>query len=418
MSTADRITCYHHAQAGCGSVPFASNCATRSFQDTQPSTSQLHPVCAPRQLQLLSPRILMSNLLVIYNPVCGAHGAQKVFDDQVIPLLKQHGKSPDKIVVTTHAGHAGEAVVDYLTAHPGPLTLVLGSGDGTLHEIVVALHDNKLSLSLDTEIKVVLVPCGTANALYWSIFPPSPDSPQQSTSPSKALDAFLSSNATRPLTFAVTSFHSQLDSLLPQSDVTRTSVAAVVTSTSLHASILHDSEALRASHPGIERFKLAAQQNISRWYHAQVRLYPSATQQSIEIYDPRRKSFRHWDSEGMVTLHGPFVYFLSTVNVDRLEAAFRITPLHNPGSAGSSMDVVMIRPRRDAKIIDEEEASRQAFAERTQEVLMGAYQDGAHIDMQYGAQGGEGSESILEYFRCGRWEWIPVSGQCNPGHYH
>lgn len=352
----------------------------------------------------------MASLLVLYNPVCGGSGAQRLFAEQVLPLLNQHGRIPDAVVITTHAGHAGEVVVDFIHKKPGPLTIILGSGDGTLHEIVVALSN--ATFPEPTEISVVLVPCGTANALYWSIFPP--NASQSETSVFKSLETFLSvPSAPRLLTFGVTSFPSQTSSA-GQPDTVKTSVAIVVASTSLHASILHDSEALRTSHPGIERFKIAAQQNITRWYNAHVKLYPSSGSKAVEIYNPKVKRFEPIaQTEGEILLSGPFAYFLSTVNVDRLESAFRITPLHAPGTADASLDVVMIRPRRDKTIADDGEPSRQVFAKRIQDVLMGAYQNGAHIDIMYDQEGGAQREdeahSVLEYFRCGRWEWVPVS---------
>ncbi|TCD62610.1 hypothetical protein EIP91_006624 [Steccherinum ochraceum] len=374
----------------------------------------------------------MANLLVLYNPACGAGIAQKVFEKAVLPHLQDRAPT---VVSTTHAGHAGEVVVDFLREKPGPLTVILGSGDGTLHEIVVALYHAKLSSA--SQISVVLVPCGTANALYWSTFPPPEDSP--STLPSlessldlksspylKSLEVFVKSSTTpqttRTLTFAVTSLLSQSDAASNTSpgdtSPTNTSIATVVASTALHASILHDSEALRATHPGIERFKLAAAQNIARWYNGRVKLYPSAGS-AVQLYNPVLKEFQpvNTGEEGLL-LPGPFAYFLSTVNVDRLESAFRITPLHSPGTAGQTLDVVILRPKRDKAIVDDGEGSKQAFSQRTMEVLMAAYQKGAHVDIKYGEdnlQAGDDHQGILEYFRCGRWEWIPEPHD-NPAH--
>ena len=45
-----------------------------------------------------------------------------------------------------------------------------------------------------------------------------------------------------------------------------------MTSTALHAAILHDSEVLRVSVPGIECFKLSTAQNAATWYHTRTRL--------------------------------------------------------------------------------------------------------------------------------------------------
>jgi len=100
-------------------------------------------------------------------------------------------------------------------------------------------------------------------------------------------------------------------------------ISIVVTSTALHAAILHDSEALRTSVPGTERFKLAAAQNGTTWYRACARLLTP-----VQRYDVNADAFVPVSGEEVtLELQGPFVYFLSTVNVDRLEPLFRIAPL-------------------------------------------------------------------------------------------
>lgn len=373
-------------------------------------------------------------LLVIYNPVCGYGEAQSFFGSTVVPLLQQHGRTPVKIVQTTHVGHAGECVLEYLEAVPeGPLAIVLGSGDGTLHEIIAALATAAPTQAHNSprDITFVVVPCGTANALYNALFPPShAQSDELRASKTQSLDVFLSEAATsRPLTLARTT-------LIPPSDTThlttqRSSIAAVVASTALHASILHDSEALRASHPGIERFKLAAQQNIVRWYHANVRLTVEHTVVQnagiapvVEVYDPAKKCFVPYEGVGRaldgksVDLQGPFAYFLSTVNVDRLEPTFRIAPCQStfpplPVSTPPTIHVVIVRPLRDPTISSESDGSRTLFAQKSMTIIGGAYRDGSHINMRYGGAGeiveGEGGDVVVEYFKCNGWEWVPVS---------
>lgn len=346
-------------------------------------------------------------LLVVYNPVCGHGTAKALFQDTIVPLLEKHGQHPDRIVETTHVGHAGEIVVDFLGSFTGPVSIVLGSGDGTLHEVVCALHGAPKSADHRT-ISIALVPCGTANALYSSLFPPSSPDADPTPDKLKSLNTFLSNTAqTRPLTLATTHM------VAADASVSHSSISAVVASTALHASILHDSEALRATHPGIERFKIAAQQNITRWYHAGVRLLPPCT-----VYRPGEDRFVPFDE---AELEGPFAYFLSTVNVDRLEPFFRITPLHSaipPPSRDlpATLDLVILRPLRDPSIHGETEDSREQFSKKGVAVLTGAYQDGAHPKMVFGPDGEvvpgakDGEEkSVVEYFRCGGWEWIPVS---------
>lgn len=365
-----------------------------------------------------------ARILVLYNPVCGHGLARTLFNDTVIPLLRQHGQEPAKIVETTHVGHAGEVLIHFLKEADGPVEVVLGSGDGTLHEIVCALDQHAPSAQ-GRELNFVLVPCGTANALYASLFPQIATDIESDQAKLMSLRVSLgvsSSASTRSLTLARTT----LTSLANDSNARpSTSISVVVASTSLHASILHDSEALRATHPGIERFKIAAQQNITRWYDARVKLLPASANTPVQIYDSALREFVPYvtpdsaSNSDAVQLNGPFAYFLSTVNVDRLEPAFLITPLHAtlPPAARphpATLDIVILRPLRDQTLEAASDTDKEAFAARCMSVLGGAYRDGAHVNMRFSSadgsvvEGGEGTP-VVEYFRCGGWEWIPVS---------
>ncbi|KAI0086672.1 hypothetical protein BDY19DRAFT_908095 [Irpex rosettiformis] len=498
------------------------------------------------------------DLLVVYNPVCGQSKAKVFFNDHVVPMLQGSGYDPDTLYETRHPGHAGEIIVDHLKKAHGPLNIVLGSGDGTLHEIVCALHD----YAPDTqgqEINFALVPLGTANALYASIFPETaadletdevklkslhgfltdPDFLPQSAflQPKDFLtkDDFLPANAfikkadfltekdfiqddqrlsekdflpkeafltkddlLKDEAFEITSEPLTKDAFLTEKDFIqddrrltkddflpktafltkedflpktafptkedfiqdgrllkdddflpkdvfdpkksryspvrhltlakttllskdgkkkeKTSISAVVTSTALHASILHDSEALRASHPGIERFKIAAQQNLTRWYHASVNLLPPKDS-SVQIFDPSQNKFVPYQNPqqgGRATLQGPFAYFLSTVNVDRLEPAFRITSLFHslpPDPDTNTLDVVIIRPLRDKSIREDSDYDRELFAKKSMAVLGAAYQDGKHVKLRYKdgevVDDVEDGDVVVEYLRVGGWEWVP-----------
>ena len=165
------------------------------------------------------------------------------------------------------------------------------------------------------------------------------------------------------------------------------------------------------------RFKIAAQQNSTKWYKSRLNILPASSQGLVQIYDPQTKSFVNHPSSTpdnpLVCLEGPFIYFLSTVNVDRLEPAFRITPLTRtfPPSS-SSCDIVIIRPLQSPSIAEDSIEARAGFAEAIWTVLGATYQDGLHIQMRYSNDGqivteGDGP-SVVEYIRCSGWEWIPV----------
>ncbi|KAG2146980.1 ATP-NAD kinase-like domain-containing protein [Suillus bovinus] len=353
-------------------------------------------------------------LLVMYNPVCGDGTAEAFFNEHVFPRLEEAHIQVTQKMVTGAAGHAGTIAFEFLERYEGNVTVILGSGDGTLHEIINALSPVILKdvrkNSVSPSVRLVLVPCGTANALYYSLFKPTSMN-EGSAYKLKSLEAFIRGPNVVPLTLAVTTLSSPPNSKQCCSQV---AVSAVVTSTALHASILHDSESLRKEVPGIERFKVAARNNITQWYSSHVKLLPTPSQ-AVEIYDPDQKTFvihKDSDAQGIVDVYGPFAYFLSTVNVDRLEPAFRITPLASDFvSSEVSLDLVMIRPQRDPTFVMDSVEARNAFAEKSIAVLTAAYQDGNHINLKYTEDGKVTTEgtgpTVVEYIRCKGWEWTP-----------
>ncbi|TFK93165.1 hypothetical protein K466DRAFT_479245 [Polyporus arcularius HHB13444] len=364
-------------------------------------------------------------LLVVYNPVSGDSSGRALFKDHVIPLLKQKNVTPDHVEETTGPGHVGTLVADFLASLPDStqtVSVVLGSGDGTLHELINALNNLPSSKPLP-RINLALVPCGTANALYVSLFPPTEDEDTVTVEYKlKSVNAFLSPDPRAvPLNLAVTVLSAAPVRTpgLPQGPP-QVSISAVVASTALHASILHDSEALRASDPSMGRFKTAAMQNITRWYGASVKLFPREGAGVVEVFDPAAQAFvpheASTEDEPIVDLSGPFAYFLSTVNVDRLEPKFRISPrgrdvLVPEGRRSAALDLVMVRPWRDPSYEMDSEEARARFAEKAAAVLGAAYQDGAHVNLRYDESGkivAEGTgPTVVEYIRCGGWEWEP-----------
>ncbi|KAF7984078.1 hypothetical protein HWV62_17640 [Athelia sp. TMB] len=361
----------------------------------------------------------MSKLMVLCNPVCGNSTGKALLDESVLPLLEKHGKKPDEVIVTKRLAHEGTAVLRFLETHGGDATVILLSGDGTLNEIINAIcaaepKGARLGAPASA-LRFVLVPCGTANALYSSLFPPPKDNVLEMDLPYKlqSLNGFLADAKTIPLTLAISEISSPPSAVRTRPKI---AVSAVVTSTALHAVLLHDSEALRLQIPTMERFKIAAQNNITKWYNSAVKLFPVPSVGVVQIYDPTKKEFvEHEDShldDPIVDVEGPFGYFLSTVNVDRLEPVFRIAPLQKAiPPVAASVDIVMVRPLRDPSLSMDSEETRKAFVEKATKILQGAYKDGSHVDMRYTEKGeivmdGDGP-AVVEYIRCGGWEWNP-----------
>jgi len=249
--------------------------------------------------------------------------------------------------------------------------------------------------------------------LYSTLFPPPADGTLDATYRLQSVKSFVAGANTIPLTLAITTLSSPPSARKrPQARI-----SAVVVSTCLHASILKDSEALRKEMPGLERFKVAAQQNSTKWYNSWVKLLPAPAAEVVQIYDPSTQSFvDHPESDSedpIVDMDGPFAYFLATVNVDRLEPAFMISPLASRIPPTEAVcDLVVVRPFRSPTVFADTPETRAAFVTTLWKVLGEAYRKGSHVDLRYNDKGEVTSEgdgpSVVEYIRCGGWEWIPV----------
>lgn len=205
----------------------------------------------------------------------------------------------------------------------------------------------------------------------------------------------------------------------------------------MHACILADSEAYREKMPGVERFKVAAAQNIGVFFPANVRLIPSEGE-GVRQYDPRTEGWSApftVDTKGNdrgeegYSLEGPFAYFLSVTTTPRLEPTFVIAPTLArlpPAPHEGTMDIVVLRPRRDPKVrsaLDEGKDVGEVWSHRAKEVLGAAYDDGRHISLVYGTDGSavsaaeaEAGEVVVEVFRCAGFEWTPTDGDHDKSH--
>jgi hypothetical protein len=133
--------------------------------------------------------------------------------------------------------------------------------------------------------------------------------------------------------------------------------------------LLHLSEALRETEPGIERFKRAAEQ-VLHVRHEGSLTFPEGGATTTR-WDPERRSFEPITSS---TVDGPFAYILSTPFVARLEPSFLVAPLLAglaPADVGRSMDVLVLRPDRSKAVRD---GGQDAWIARVKEILGGAYQ--------------------------------------------
>lgn len=117
----------------------------------------------------------MSSVLVIANPNAGDRGAPKLIEEVVLPLLKAAGV--EFTFHKTESGkQAGELAHEHLARKAGPI--IVGGGDGSVHELLNYVYLDAVTgtgTKSDFPLSLILLPLGTANAVYASFWPPSPE---------------------------------------------------------------------------------------------------------------------------------------------------------------------------------------------------------------------------------------------------
>jgi hypothetical protein len=269
--------------------------------------------------------------------------------------------------------------------------------------------ESNSSLSRAPSLQLIPLPFGTANALYNSLHPPSSlDSLQShpyfqdrflSQTDLWALQSLFTYVSDRrspsndshpcqhllPLPLTQTTFQSL------EHNCAETFTSHIVTSFALHANLLDLSESLRASHPGIERFKLAADTLASVQFSGALRLHPTSLSSSSpsssscpKLYNPVTRSFEPIASPSGLDIVGPFSYILASTTVSRIEPTFVIAPLlekesgNEPEDAAETMDLIVFRPGRsksvrDDLVLEEEGKGKGAWKSKVWEVLGRAY---------------------------------------------
>lgn len=122
-----------------------------------------------------------------------------------------------------------------------------------MHEII-----DHLSSAVDQrpdpfpKLHFAIVPCGTANALFSSLFMSHTNGGASITTAYKlqSINSYIHTSSVVPLNLAIATLLSNPSN---GREILQVAVSVVVTSTSLHAAILNDSESLRSEIPGIER---------------------------------------------------------------------------------------------------------------------------------------------------------------------
>lgn len=355
---------------------------------------------------------------VVYNAAAGDGLAPRLLATMVRPILSAWAVQHPSASLQYHETKAALGALGigiHLALLQVSLTLVVLGGDGTVHELL----EGVLQHATPPHVNLVIVPAGTANALYHATW--GPETTSDNRWRLRSLESFLQpsaeSDAPHPLT---------LLSAKPAGHV-----AAVVVSHALHAAILRDSEALRLSHPGTERFKMAAEANATCWYTSTLCLY-GVDGGPVLRYETSKRAFEpvhcvdedyECCNDGSIRINGPFSY-ANAMMIDRLEATFVPAPfagchcdptLRRPHGA---IDMVLLRPERRPGTLHKMQHGRSLHAlhaDFARDILhpvlfQGMYQGGTHVDFVYGEDGscqtsGAG-RPVVEYFRVSGYEWI------------
>ncbi|KAL7009359.1 hypothetical protein EMMF5_000990 [Cystobasidiomycetes sp. EMM_F5] len=309
----------------------------------------------------------------------------------------------------------------------GQTIVCIIGGDGTLHEVLNGLQSAaKQGQHPPAYVNFVLIPAGTANAYYHSLFHERYGSANTAGEMYRwySLDAALSGDVTAsrpnlPLTLLQVDVIGEAHQPGGPSAPKERYYAHVVTSTALHAALLQtaSSREMRQKHPGTERFRLAAQMHAGTVYEAAVKLLPTGSTQTVQKYNAREKK---WESmilspsdvsapgKSVDTFTLPtnsFTYFVSAL-IDRFEENFVIAPLSSPSQRPSdAVDILFVRAMDNAT---KEEEGQRLFT-----ILNAAFENGQHVNLAEISDGSlvmsDAGDHVAEYYRCGGFAWKPVS---------
>lgn len=260
--------------------------------------------------------------------------SSSVYGRVLRPLLTDVLDVKHSYLATQNASAIGEFAAG-LKALSRPVTLVVIAGDTSIGELA-----NALSLGDNSNLRILVVPAGTGNSLALSI------GISDEIAAVKKLVLF-NNQSVKPLNWYEVKFPS--GSAILHHDGTKKPVSSllfvVVASWAFHASLVADSDTDEMRKHGIDRFKIAAGQNLAR---------PQKYEGSFEIVG----------SDGFADRkEGPFAYFVVTPS-KKFEPTFEILPRGN--IFDSNLYVVGLPTEDDDKYI--------------MDVMMEVYDGGKHVD--------------------------------------
>jgi diacylglycerol kinase family enzyme len=202
---------------------------------------------------------------VVISTGSGTGKARPIFQNALQPLLNYIGLAGIEIYETTSTQTITELAQTKFVKHAVngvPQTIILLSGDGGLVDILDIFYKSRQPLKVAPNI--VLIPCGTGNAMASSIGLRSGPIPGLSTllrgtpSPIPVFGARFSPGSQFVIDEGRQRMPIVSDDAVADDTAYRTIHGAVVASWGLHAALVADSDTFEYRKFGIDRFKMAA----------------------------------------------------------------------------------------------------------------------------------------------------------------
>lgn len=338
----------------------------QSFTKPTTATDNGHFLSAPYPIHL-------KYLTVINSCTAGTKQSSNVYFNIIVPLLKRFGISHVYVATTT-----AQTIPNHARSFSNSSTVLFLAGDTSISEFFNSLTDQpaarKARKSDSTpaddplHLNLICVPTGTGNAISHSI---------GHGSVAKAISRMFLGKL-QPLANFKVEFPPGTSVVLPDTDfseppsTTTTELspfhAFAVASWGIHASLVADSDSTEFRKYGIERFKMAAGDNLKREqkYHGPVELSNNDTVTSQKVLtsvdsgDHERKTTTTYES--LSRLDKPYSYLLFTL-LTQLEKGYYISPAGKPPTA------------RELYLVDVPYLPNNEL----QEVLMAPYSGSKHV---------------------------------------
>lgn len=328
---------------------------------------------------------------IILSVGSGDRSAEDFFSNVVRPVLV--GIYDEEVVkeISIHTTKSATSILEltdqvfFPTANQSrPIRIILLSGDGGIVDLVNGLSSKMPNPETYIPPEVVLLPLGTANALYHSINAGGKNTwglPALASWKTKPLPTFTATFS--PGARLLTDEARKEEELPKDKQGNGVLHGAVVASWGMHASLVGDSDTAEYRKHGVERFKMAAKEA----------LYPA---DGSPPHPYKGKICILQDSAEWVTLpEEEHMYVLASM-VSNLEQPFCISPASKP--LDGTMHLVHFGPRSGDEVMA---------------VMSKAYQGGLHVqeeDVRYESIDGlriefEGKEEE------GRWRRICIDGK-------